>query len=72
MKKTKDDIEKNNNVCLVVWDAEEVGYKLIGTAEYFASGKWKEFVESLPENEEFPAKGAILITISKVIKSAGV
>jgi len=44
------------------------GYKLIGAAEYFAEGKWKEFVEKMPENKEMPAKGAILITVSELIK----
>lgn len=44
------------------------GYKIIGTAEYFTEGKWKEFVEKMPENKGLLAKGAILVTVSKVIK----
>lgn len=69
MKQTKENIERNNNICLAVWNKKEtIGYKLLGNAEYSSSGKWKKFVEKLPENKGFPAKGAILITISKIIK----
>ena len=68
MKQTIKNLEKNNNVCLAVWDKNWIGYKLVGTAEYFDQGKWKEFVEKMPENKGLPAKGAILVTISKLIK----
>jgi len=70
MKQTKENLEKNNNVCLAVWDKDWDGYKLVGTAEYFTRGKWKEFVEKMPENKGLPAKGAILVTVSKLIKLA--
>ena len=32
-------IENNSNVCLVVWDKDFIGYKLIGKAQYFTSGE---------------------------------
>ncbi|RLG20907.1 hypothetical protein DRN74_04165 [Candidatus Micrarchaeota archaeon] len=70
MKQTKENLEKNNNVCLAVWDKDWNGYKLVGTAEYFTGGKWKKFVEKMPENKGLPAKGAILITVSELIKLA--
>ena len=70
MKQTKENLEKNNNVCLAVWDKDWNGYKLVGTAEYFTRRKWKEFVEKMPENKGLPAKGAILVTVSKLIKLA--
>ncbi|MFC1728376.1 pyridoxamine 5'-phosphate oxidase family protein [Nanoarchaeota archaeon] len=70
MKKTIDDIQENNNVCLVCWDSDMNGCKLIGTAEYFTEGKWLDFVKNLEENKEEPAKGAILVTVTRVIKSA--
>ena len=70
MKKTKENLEKNNNVCLAVWDKDWNGYKLVGTAEYFTSGKWNEFVEKMPENKGLPAKGEILVTVSELIKLA--
>ncbi len=69
MNRTKEDIIKNNNVCLIVWDTDFKGYKIIGTAEYFTEGKWKKNVEEMSENEGFPAKGAILIKIEKIIPS---
>jgi hypothetical protein len=68
MKHTKESLENNKNVCLAVWDKDWNGYKLIGTAKYFTSGKWKEFVEKMPENKGLSAKGAILVTISKLIE----
>jgi predicted pyridoxine 5'-phosphate oxidase superfamily flavin-nucleotide-binding protein len=69
MNQTILDIKQNNNVCLAVWDKNLKGCKIVGTAEYFDSGKWKTFVENLKENAGLPAKGAILINITKVIPS---
>ena len=63
MQQTKENLNDNNNVCLAVWNKDWNGYKLIGNAEYFPSGKWKKFVEQMPENKGLPAKGAILVTI---------
>ena len=68
MKQTKENLNRNNNVCLAVWDKNWNGYKLIGTAEYFTSGKWKEFIEKIPENKGLSVKGAILVAISQLIK----
>ena len=68
MKQTKENLEKNNNVCLAVWDKNWNGYKIIGTAEYFNEGEWYNLVKKIPENEKEPCKGAILVTISKIIK----
>ncbi|MCM8803600.1 MAG: pyridoxamine 5'-phosphate oxidase family protein [Candidatus Omnitrophica bacterium] len=68
MKQTKENLGKNNNVCLAVWDKNWKGYKLVGSAKYFTSGKWKKFVKEMPENKGLPAKGAILVTVSKLIK----
>ena len=68
MKQTKENISKNSAVCLAVWNKDFEGYKIVGNAEYFGEGEWKEFVEKMPENKGMLAKGAILITISKLIK----
>jgi len=72
--KTLKNIERNNNVALAAWSRnwEEVceGYELKGRAEYFTSGKWKEFVDNLPENKDENPKGAILITVEKIKKLA--
>ena len=70
MNQTKNDILVNKNVCLLVWGTDLKGYKIIGEAEYFIEGKWKEYVEAMKENEGLPAKGAILVTVSKIIVSA--
>ncbi len=67
MKQTKENLMKNNNVCLAVWDKNWKGYKLIGQAKYYSSGKWKKFVEEMKENKGLPAKGALLIKVLKII-----
>ncbi|KKP32785.1 MAG: hypothetical protein UR22_C0006G0004 [Parcubacteria group bacterium GW2011_GWC2_32_10] len=69
MSQTIIDILQNNNVCLTVWDKNLKGVKIIGTAEYFTTGKWKNFVENIIENKGLPAKGAILIEVSQIIPS---
>lgn len=68
MEQTKENLKINKGACLAVWDKNWSGYKLVGNAEYFSSGRWKHFVEKMPENKNLPAKGAILISISKLIK----
>ncbi|MDD5043134.1 MAG: pyridoxamine 5'-phosphate oxidase family protein [Patescibacteria group bacterium] len=68
MKQTKKNLAINKNVCLAVWNKKWQGYKLVGRARYYVSGKWKKFVEEMPENKGLPAKGAILITVSQIIK----
>ncbi len=70
MSKTVKNIKKNKNVALVVWsrnwEKHCVGYELMGKASYFTSGKWHEKVKKI--HRGFPAKGAILVRISKIIK----
>jgi len=70
MNQTSEDIQNNNNVCLLAWNNDMKGYKLIGQAEYLSSGKWLDFVKNMPENNGLSAKGAILVKISKIIPSA--
>ncbi len=73
---TLKNIKRNNNVVLVVWnrnwedDRVCEGYELKGKAEYFTFGKWKEFVDNLPENKDENPRGAILITVEKIKKLA--
>jgi len=57
------------NICASVWNKEWKGYKIIGVAKYFNKGKWLEYVKSMKENKGLPAKGAILIKVSKIISS---
>jgi len=69
MNQTIEDILANNNVCLIVWDKNLKGYKIVGRAKYYTSGKWKKFVEEMKENKGLPAKGAIVVKVSKIIPS---
>jgi len=68
LNQTIKDLKQNNNACLLVWNDEEEGYKIIGRAQYFKSGKWKKAVEEIKENKGLPAKGAILVKVKKIIK----
>ena len=68
MSQTKENIKKNNNICIAAWNKDWDGYKLVGTAEYLDSGKWKKLVENIKENKGMSAKGAILIKVAKIIK----
>jgi predicted pyridoxine 5'-phosphate oxidase superfamily flavin-nucleotide-binding protein len=72
MVETIKNIQRSNNVALAVWSRnwEErcVGYELRGIAEYITQGKWHELVKEI--HKGFPAKGAILVTITKIKKSA--
>jgi len=68
MKQTKENLLLNNNVCLAVWDKDWNGYKIFGIAQYFTDGKWKKYVENMPQNKGLPAKGAIVVDISKLEK----
>jgi len=70
MNQTIEDIQKNKNVCLLSWDKDMKGYKLIGQAEYLSSGKWLDFVKNMPENAGLSAKGAILVKVVNIIPSA--
>lgn len=67
MKQTKENLSKNNNVCLAVWDKEWNGIKLIGTATYHTDWEWKLYIEKMPENAEMPSKWAILVDVSELI-----
>lgn len=69
MNQTVEDITTNNNACLIVWDKNLKGYKLVGKAKYYTTGRWKKFVEEMKENEGLPAKGGVLIKVSKIIPS---
>lgn len=69
MSQTIKDIKNNPKVVVIGWNKEMTGYKLLGKTKYFNSGKWVEKVKLMPENKGMPAKGAILITINRIIKS---
>jgi predicted pyridoxine 5'-phosphate oxidase superfamily flavin-nucleotide-binding protein len=67
MDRTVKDVLVNDNVCLAVWNSEMRGCKLMGTARYFDTGNWVKYVKNMKENKGMPAKGALLIKVSKII-----
>lgn len=70
MNQTVKDILANPSVCLLFWDENFKGYKLIGQASYYNSGAYKERVGQMEENKDYPAKGAIVVKIEKIIASS--
>ena len=69
---TVKNIRNNPNVALAVWSRNWEdnceGYELKGVADYFQEGEWREKVKVMPENKGLAAKGAILITVTKIKK----
>jgi len=72
IKKSIENIEKNNFVSLVAWNKEWekacIGFEIVGTAKSYSNGKWFEFVKKLPDNKDCIIKSAIIITIKKINK----
>jgi len=72
MKETIENLKNNNNVSLLTWNEnwkkDCFSFELKGTAQYFTLGKWRDEVKKIQENRGNPAKGAILVTISKIKK----
>ena len=68
MNETLQNIKANNNVCLVVWNKDWQGYKIVGAASYYNNGEWLDYVKKMSENKGLPAKGAILTDIEKIVK----
>jgi len=70
MRVTRQNILANGKACLVVWDKKWKGFKIEGKAKYFTNGKWKKIAEKIPQNKGLSAKGAIIVTASKISKLA--
>lgn len=70
MKTCKNNILKNGNVALAVWDKSWSGFQLKGKASYYKKGKWFDQMKQLKENKDCPAKGAILVKVNQIIKLA--
>jgi len=59
------DIKNNSDVSLVFWEGEK-GRRIEGKAGYSSSEEWSDFVKSLKENKEEPAKGAVAINVEEI------
>lgn len=69
MHHTPENIKRDSRICLGVWTKNwSEGYKFIGGATYQTSGKWVNYVKNMKENEGLSAKGAIIVTVEKIIK----
>lgn len=72
IKESIKNLKDNKNVALVVWNKEWetacAGFEIKGTAENCESGKWFEFVKSMPENKGYDIKSAIIVSVKKIKK----
>jgi uncharacterized pyridoxamine 5'-phosphate oxidase family protein len=72
IKESVKNIEKNENVSIAIWNKEWekacVGYEIMGKAENHISGKWFDFVCSMPDNEGYKINSAIVVKIIKMKK----
>lgn len=68
--KTRQNLSANNKVSLSFWNPVDGdnnwGYQFKGVSEVFTLGKWKEIVDSDPDNDGLAHKAAILITITEI------
>jgi len=69
IKKTLENIKKNNNIVMVGWSKDYEGYQFFGKARYFKKGKWFKLCKKLKKKKELPCKGAILVEVNKIVKS---
>lgn len=70
MYQTLEDIKLNPNLAIAAWNKDLMGYKLIGKATYYAAGKYLDQVKQMPENKDLKPKGAIVVEVKRIIKSA--
>lgn len=70
MKITKKNLLQNNKVALLAFE-KDYSYclKILGKTKYYTKGKWLNYVKNLKANKEFPAKGAIVVKVEKIIES---
>jgi uncharacterized pyridoxamine 5'-phosphate oxidase family protein len=68
MRRTVENIKQNANICLLVLNDDRVGVRIFGTAEYFQSGKYYDFVIRKFRNETTTPLGAIAVAIDKVLE----
>jgi pyridoxine/pyridoxamine 5'-phosphate oxidase len=70
IKESTKNLTYNNNAALVIWNPEWenscVGFELVGTAKNYTSGKWLEYVRSLPDNKGYNITSAIVIKVKKI------
>jgi len=69
METTKDNLVNNKNVFLLASEEDyHYGLKISGKAEYYTQGKYFDFVNNLETNKSYSPKGAVVITVKKVIE----
>ena len=67
MQQTKSNLLKRPTICLMSLDPKtQTGIKIIGTAQYFTTGKYFDLVKKTADSA-YPPKGAVLVTAQKII-----
>lgn len=74
MNTTPKNIKKDPHMSILIynpdWEKDCWGFELKGKVEYHATGKWKKFVQDMPENDGQPAKAALIFKADKIKKLA--
>jgi predicted pyridoxine 5'-phosphate oxidase superfamily flavin-nucleotide-binding protein len=74
MQETPLNLKKNQNVALAVWsrnwEKQCKGFEFRGIAKHIIAGKWRDFVQKMPENKGYPAKAAIIRIVEKIKRLA--
>lgn len=69
MHTTPKNITRDPRICCAVWSSDRnEGWKITGTATYHESGTWVSYVKAMDENKGYPAKGAILVSVTGIYK----
>ena len=50
------------------WGKARIGFELSGKAKNFTSGKWFDFVCSMPDNKGYKINSAIVVTVTRIKK----
>lgn len=66
MKTTAKNLLSNSRVEALIYNKQWKGCRITGSAKYHKTGKWMDYVKSMKENKGHPAKGAVILTASRI------
>jgi predicted pyridoxine 5'-phosphate oxidase superfamily flavin-nucleotide-binding protein len=69
METTKNNLLANKNVFLLAYEEDyHYSLKILGSAEYYTSGEYFDFVRSLETNKNYLPKAAIVVTVKDIVE----
>lgn len=65
--KTRINLDQNPKISLAFWSPDKKqGYQIKGTAQIFTQGKYKDFLDSIPEHNGYAKKAAIVVAVAEI------